>query len=322
MIPYDKPLTDIPTLFITFARPEFARITFDAIKNAKPSKLYFYSNKARRESLDEVERNNQIREYVSEIDWKCTLKTFFREEYVDMYTSIWSAIDWVFENEEQAIILEEDCVPSLAFFDFCEQLLPKFKDDQRVWVISGNNFIEGYNPNGYDYFFSPFAFQYGWASWKSRWDKLNKEGFSVDDILQYDLYRQIYGTRKGANDARKQLTKLQNANGMFCPVAWDYTFQMTMRCNGGFGIIPARNLVSNIGVTGVHTTSLREDIHNRPMSNEALYPIIIHPPFIVTDFKYTNRFFNKIINKKVPKHKRALRYMKKIILKYCSRNSE
>jgi len=240
--------TSIPVLFITFARPEYARQTFDGIKKAKPSNLYFYSNKARIDKPDEIDRNNTIRAYLKEIDWECDIKTYFRDEYVDIYTSLWGAIDWVFENEEQAIILEEDCVPSLAFFDFCEQLLPQYKDDQRVWVISGNNFIEGFNPNNYDYFFSPFAYQYGWASWKSRWNRLNRKGFNVTKIIEYDLYKQLYSSRKAANHAYRQLKRYGENIGIWKPEAWDYVFQMSMRINGGFGIVPKVNLVSNIGV--------------------------------------------------------------------------
>lgn len=97
-----------PVLFCTFARPECARQSFNAIKAAKPSVLYFYSNKAREEKPDEVKRNTEIREYIKEIDWDCDLHTWFRDEYVDVYTSLLGAINWVFDNEEQAIVMEED----------------------------------------------------------------------------------------------------------------------------------------------------------------------------------------------------------------------
>lgn len=102
-------------LFETYIRDDYARIAFDAIKKAQPRKLYFYSNKAREDRPEDVRRNERIRSWVKEIDWDCDLHTFFREEYVDQYTSLSGAINWVFENEEQAIVLEDDCVASLAF---------------------------------------------------------------------------------------------------------------------------------------------------------------------------------------------------------------
>jgi hypothetical protein len=305
--------TSIPVLFITFARPEYARQTFDGIKKAKPSNLYFYSNKARIDKPDEIDRNNTIRAYLKEIDWECDIKTYFRDEYVDIYTSLWGAIDWVFENEEQAIILEEDCVPSLAFFDFCEQLLPQYKDDQRVWVISGNNFIEGFNPNNYDYFFSPFAYQYGWASWKSRWNRLNRKGFNVTKIIEYDLYKQLYSSRKAANHAYRQLKRYGENIGIWKPEAWDYVFQMSMRINGGFGIVPKVNLVSNIGVSGVHNIESKKLIHNRKISSSNSYEINSPPPFVVTDYQYTSNFFKKITSNKKPFVLRLLNYLNRKI---------
>lgn len=128
-------------LFETFARVEYARQVFDAIKKAQLRKLFFYSNKARADHPEEVKNNNEIRSWIKEIDWPCELHQFFRDEYVDVYTSLKGAIDWLFENEEQGIILEDDCVPSLAFFDYCDQLLPKYKDDKRIWMISGFKYI-------------------------------------------------------------------------------------------------------------------------------------------------------------------------------------
>lgn len=277
--------TNTPVLFITFARPEYARQTFDGIKKAKPAKLYFYSNKARVEKLDEIERNNQIREFADEIDWECDLKLFFREEYVDVYTSLWGAIDWVFENEEQAIILEEDCVPSLAFFDFCEQLLPKYKDDHRVWVISGNNFIEGFNPSGYDYFYSYFPYMYGWASWRNRWQKVIRNRLPYEEIKNYRLFDQIYIKKDAVKKALNFTKRIVNTR------AWDYRFTISMKCQGSFGIIPKDNLVSNIGISGAHNKGKHGIFHNRDISEKNTYEIKVIPPFVVPDYRYSNYWY-------------------------------
>ena len=129
---------DTAVLFETFARPQYARQVFDQIKKAKPKKLYFYSNKARVDRPDEVRNNEEIRSWVKEIDWDCELHTFFREEYVDVYTSVQGAMDWVFENEEQAIVLEDDCVPSVAFFEYCDFFLNKYKEDKSILLPSGS----------------------------------------------------------------------------------------------------------------------------------------------------------------------------------------
>jgi hypothetical protein len=279
--------THTPVLFITFARLDYARKTFDAIKSAKPEVLYFYSNKARSEHSTEVTANAKIREFVDEIDWKCDLHTFFRDEYVDVYTSLWGAMDWIFNNEEQAIVLEEDCVPSIAFFDYCAKLLERYKDDKRIWVLSGNNFIEGYNPNGYDYFFSYFPFLYGWASWSDRWKSVYRDRLPYEKIEEYKLFNQIYVVPRAARQALK-FTK----NIVDTP-AWDYRFQRTMKCNGGLGVIPRVNLVSNIGLSGAHNNSAGSIFHNRPLPEFEEYDIENPPPFVVSDFGYTRKYYSE-----------------------------
>ncbi|MFZ4522774.1 MAG: hypothetical protein ACOYNC_13780 [Bacteroidales bacterium] len=279
-------MTNIPVLFITFARPDYARKAFEAIKIARPGILYFYSNKARHDRPDEIERNEQIRAFINEVTWKCELYTFFREEHVDVYTSLWSAIDWIFSKEELAIILEEDCVASIAFFNFCEQLLPQYRDDNRIWVISGNNLIEGYNPNNYDYFFSYFPYMYGWASWQNRWQKVIRDRLPYEKIKEYHLFDQIYIKPTAVKQALKFTEKIVNTP------AWDYRFTISMKCNGAFGIIPKVNLVSNIGISGVHNSGTQSLVHNRILPDFDKYVITNPPPFIVADYGYSKHWFD------------------------------
>ncbi len=271
-------------LFITFARPEYARVVFDSIKRAKPRVLYFYSNMARENHESEKRKNEEIRQYIKEIEWDCDLKTFFREKHVDIYSSLFSAIDWVFDNEEQAIILEEDCVASLAFFGFCDYLLQKYKNDQRIWVISGNNLVECYNPNDFDYFFSSFPYLYGWASWKDRWEKVDRNTLPYEKIKKYFLFNQIYINRKAVKSALN-FTKLIRDTP-----AWDYRMQMSMKCNGGVGIIPRYNLVKNIGLYGSHNKGVDNVFCKLKFTHEDTFDIKKEPYFVVTDYGY-NQYY-------------------------------
>lgn len=279
-------MVETPVLFTPFARPEYARRTFDAIKKARPRKLYFYSDKARKGNAEEEEKNNTVRALVNEIDWPCELKTFFREEHSgSVYTSVWDAFTWMFENEEQAIILEEDCVPSPAFFDFCDKLLPRFRDDKRIWVITGNNFIEGYNPNNYDYFFSSFPYMWGWASWRDRWQKIYTGDLPYDKIKEYRLFDQIYANRRAARQALRFTSRIIKTR------SWDYRFQISMKCHGGFGVIPRVNLVSNIGIFGAHNKGNYTVFRNRELPDFESYDIRNVPPFIVPDYGYSSHWY-------------------------------
>jgi hypothetical protein len=288
--------TEIPVLFITFARPEYARKSFDAIKKAKPKKLYFYSNKARLDRPDEVVNNNIIRSFLNEIDWNCDVVTFFREVYVDVYESLWSAIDWIFENEERAIILEEDCVASIAFFNYAEEMLDKFHSESRIWVVSGNNFFDEYNPNSTDIIFSRALYKYGWACWRNRWNKINRTSIPWNEMVSYDLHRIYYSiTRKQARlfiDEQSKTVDFLKSNS-----AWDYFLDFSIMKDYGFGIVPAINLVSNIGQKGVHNTGVANLFHNKKVFSGDNYRVDKFPPFICPDFKYDQYVIKKILRR-------------------------
>jgi len=290
-------ISDIAVLYFPFARPEYARQTFEAIKKAQPKRFYFYCDKAREGNEEEIKNNNIIRDYVKEVDWDCELKTWFRDENIGAYDSIMNAIDWFFEYEEMGIILEEDCLASLAFFDFCRQLLPKYKDDMRVWLISGNNFMEGYNPCNYDYIFTIAShYIWGWATWRTRWKKINRNGFYMPDVIKYRLNHMLFGSKKYGKFLDRIDKRRQDKDGYFRPKSWDYIFLMSSRTEGGIGIVPIKNLTSNIGVYGVNSKKAGK-FHNAKVSNDSSYKISKHPPFVISDYRYTLKL-EKLIYKR------------------------
>ena len=163
-------MVQTPVLFMTFVRPEYARQSWDAIKAAQPKTLYFYSNKGRAEKEGEIECNNEIRSFVNEIDWDCDLHTWFRDECVDIYTSLLGAKMWAFEHEDTLIMLEEDTCASLAFFEFCDHFLEVYKDEKKINFITGNNYSCGYDAGNRDHIICHAIHYFGWATWKDRWE--------------------------------------------------------------------------------------------------------------------------------------------------------
>lgn len=243
-------MVNTPVLFITFARPEYACHSFAAIKRAQPKKLYFYSNKARDDRSDEVMRNEEVRSYVKQIDWDCEVKTWFREEYVDIYTSLWGAMDWLFDNEEQGIVLEEDCVASLSFFEYCEKMLGLYKNEKRISIISGNNRTPQYSPKGVDCFLSCQVDIYGWASWKDRWMEATKDRTLKEWPRFRKQLHKYFGQWPPALWYGFWWHRMYKRIDTFNP--WDsITSYNRVRCNT-YGLIPVCNLVKDIGKVGVH----------------------------------------------------------------------
>lgn len=247
-------MVETPVLYITFARPEYASQSFAAIRSAKPKKLYFYSNKARDEKRDEVMRNQEVRSYINRIDWDCEVKIWFREQYVDVFTSIWGAIDWVFANEEQAIIIEEDVVTCSAFWHYMDTLVPKFKKNHKVWMISGDNATPEYNPGNLSYFASRFCEIYGWASWRDRWLSLDRDMILWDEFSKSQDFKSYWGSWIQRKLQFIWFQQVKKHKAFFNP--WDFIFNYSMCMNKGCCVVPFVNLVSDIGVNGANHQSI------------------------------------------------------------------
>lgn len=282
-----------PILFLPYVRVEYARKVFDVIKRARPKTLYFFSDKARDEFPDEIARNNEIRSWIKEIDWDCDLHTYFKEKKIGLYSTIREAMQWVFDNEEYAIVLEEDCLPSLAFFDFCDQLLPKYKDDKRISIISGDNLCADYNPLGCDFIFTRNMNMYGWASWRDRWNAIKWDEFvDIDKLRDEGVFDSFYPTEK----ERRIHYGVYKANEKFIneTKCWDFMFCLANMCNNRMAIIPTENLVSNIGVYGAHYNGGETIWQKLKLSTSDSYPIKKYPPHIIPNFMYDQYVMEKI----------------------------
>jgi hypothetical protein bacD2_18352 len=304
--------TDVPVLYIAFARPEYARQSFNAIKAAKPKKFYFYSNKGREGHGDEIERNEQVRSMLKEVDWDCELHTWFREESVDVYTSLWGAINWLFENEEMGIIVEEDCVTSLAYFDFAKKMLLKYQNDQRIWMISGSNYIEGFNPHGHDYIFSHNMIIYGWASWRDRWNKVDWDNINIQEMIDEGVFDAVFDTKQQREFHAKRMLKQQNfVSKTKC---WDFIFTTTGRSEGALSIVPKYNLVQNVGIEGVHTKDSGSSIvYNKINYVKDVFEADNEPKYVLADVAWDEKLFQKLHISPNTLFKRICKYLRALI---------
>jgi len=242
-------------LFLVFNRLDTTKQVFEAIRQAKPPRLYIAADGARETKEGEAEKVKAVREYVmSHIDWECEAKTLFREQNYGCKMAVSGAIGWFFENEEMGIILEDDCLPSQSFFWFCEELLERYKDDMRVWHIGGNNFQNGIKRGDGDYYFSKYNHIWGWASWANRWKNYDVELDSIKDA------KFLEKTFEGKN-AIKYWTKLFNDMKEKKIDTWDYQYTFAMWNNDGLAILPNLNMISNIGFVADATHTFGESEH-------------------------------------------------------------
>ena len=269
-------------LFLVFNRLDTTKQVFQAIRQAKPPRLYIAADGARKNKEDEADKVKAVRDYIlSNIDWGCDIKTLFREENLGCKYAVSSAITWFFENEEQGIILEDDCLPSQSFFWFCEELLERYKDDLRVWHISGDNFQEGTkHGNGY-YYFSQFNHIWGWASWASRWKAYDVEMENFTKFHQAKRIENMFTQKESQKYWSDVFTSVSQGN----IDTWDYQWTYAVLSNSGLSVLPNKNLISNIGFgpDATHTFNL-ESQHSELKRHDIFLPLT-HPDFVLVDRK-------------------------------------
>ncbi len=231
-----------PILLLIFNRPELTQKVFERIREIKPLTLYIAADGPRSEN--EKALCDQTRQVVEKVDWDCEVKTLFRQENLGLKKAVAGALDWFFENEEQGIVLEDDCIACDSFFCFCEEMLEKYKDNDKVMHIGGINFILDKNIK-YDtsYYFSNIPASWGWASWRSSWKKFDinmdeYKDFVENKIIQKNFPKLYYQS--------KWLDLLNNTYlGNYD--SWAYIWTYTIFKNNGLTILPKNNLVRNIG---------------------------------------------------------------------------
>jgi hypothetical protein len=240
-------------LFLVFNRPDTTAQVFEAIRQAKPPRLYVAADGPRANRPGEAEKIVKVREIATSVDWPCEVKTLFREENLGCKYAVSGGITWFFEHEKQGIILEDDCLPHPEFFHFCESLLNRYSVDNRVWVITGDNFQDGIQRGEGSYYFSRYNHVWGWASWRRAWRNADM------DIRFWPEWKRS-ATWKGFWDdpvARIYWEGIFDRMHRAEIDSWDYPWTASVWHLGGLTATPNVNLVSNIGFgpDSTHTAS-------------------------------------------------------------------
>lgn len=233
----------VPILLIAFNRPELVSKVIDSLRLIKPAKIYVACDGPNEKKLNK-EKVRLTREIIiSNIDWETKLQKKFSNSNKGCKYAVSSSIDWFFDNEEEGIILEDDCLPHNDFFYFCESLLNKYKYDERIWSITGSNFVGKKIGDG-SYFFSRYNHCWGWATWKRCWDKYDLEMKLWPKYLQSKLLKTNFPDKKEYIFWKQFFEKFYEGGR---PNTWDYQWFFTSLINNGLTVTPNKNLIENIG---------------------------------------------------------------------------
>jgi hypothetical protein len=240
-------------LLLIFNRPDTTALVFEAIRQARPARLYVAAD-GPREALGEEQRCEHARRIATDVDWPCEVKSLFRDRNLGCRVGVSTAIDWFFEYEEEGIILEDDCVPSQSFFRYCAELLDRYRHDERIMCISGDNFQLGRSVTPYSYYFSRYNHCWGWASWRRAWRLYD---LSVSSWADYRQLRALDSWGDGDPTFKSYWTEIFDRCARGEIDTWDYQWTFACWAQHGLTCLPVRNLVTNIGfghAEATHTT--------------------------------------------------------------------
>ena len=293
-----------PVVLIIFNRPAQTEKVFEVIRQAKPPKLLVIADGSRAERSGEAEKCAAARAVIDRVDWDCEVFKNYSDVNLGCDPRISSGLNWVFETVEEAIILEDDCVPHSTFFRYCEELLERYRHDARVMNISGQNVLFGRHRTEYSYYFSRYTLCWGWASWRRAWQYFDVDVKLWPEIRDQNLIKNVLVDPYAVKVWERTVQLLYDGY----LTGWDFKWMFACWLQNGFCIIPNGNLVTNIGhgSEATHTNDEKSPYNN--MLVEAMSFPLKHPPFVIrnleadkftqrTLFDYDPNFFKKVQNK-------------------------
>ena len=239
-----------PVIFLVFNRPEPARRVFERIRAARPGKLLVVCDGPRPHVPTDAEGVAAVRRIIEEgVDWPCEVLTEYATENLGCRRRIATGLDWAFSQVEEAIILEDDCLPDPSFFAYCAEMLKRYRNDERVMHINGTNFLApAWRPSS-SYYFSKYVWVWGWATWRRAWQKYDPLMATWNERLpaleaSFDSRRERAFWLSTFNEARADWNKANT---------WDFQWVYTCWTHGGLTVMPSVNLVENLGIGGDST---------------------------------------------------------------------
>ncbi len=292
-----KFLTDIPVALIFFNRPDTFAKVFESVAAARPSKLFLIQDGARKNKQGEDVKVLECRKHIN-IDWECEVYKDYSTENLGCGRRVYTGISKAFEVVDRLVIIEDDIVIGEDMLPFCAEMLERYKDDERIGVISGMNHLGVYNSTPYSYLFSMKGGAiWGWATWKRVWDDMDWDlECAENDYVMTTLSKNTLPQMDGISIAKRIMSKYNSMKRGERQTSWTTQFDATTcKLQHRMNLIPSMNLTSNIGLIGEHSNS--EKLQQLPRGMRRLYFAktykfqwpLKHPKYIIDDVVYSDK---------------------------------
>ena len=272
---------DIPIVFLVFKRPDTTERVFKKIREAQPKQLFIIADGPNSDKTGEVELCEATRRIVEEVDWDCHVQKNFSDVNMGLRQRVASGLTWVFSQVEEAIILEDDCLPNLSFFQFCEECLCEYRDDKRVMMVCGTNLLGEWKADTQSYCFSYHSHCWGWATWRRAWQYYDPEMSLWLNPEIKDRIKDVVCDRKRFEVYEQQFDSVYSNKVN----SWALRWLCARLSQSGLAIIPSRNLISNIGFGENATNTFSDDTRSRLSTYGLTFPLK-HPLCVARDKGY------------------------------------
>ena len=278
---------ETPVVLAIYNRPDTTAQVVKRLAAVEPETVYVVADGP--VDAEDAERCRAARAVVEEgIDWPCELHRRYRDRNHGV-SSVAKGLDWVFSREREAIVLEDDCVPNDSFFAFCEAMLERYRDDERIMSVNGTNRLETWKDDRQDYHFVTYQGVWGWATWRRAWRTYDPEMHKWTDPEVRDRVRDVICDDEQFAYQYERFRKRYEGSS----VAWSKPWRFAITVNNGLSVIPSKNLVSNVGFDerGIHTTDSDSDLAEIPRYDHS--PWYEGPGHVMPDRQYERRYFER-----------------------------
>lgn len=239
-----------PVVLFIFNRPDLTSRLFEVIRKVRPPSLLIVADGPRPDRRGEAALCAAARRAVSKVDWPCEVYTNASPVNLGCRERVASGLSWAFGQVGEAILLEDDCLPSVSFFRFCQEMLERYRTDLRVLTVSGYNF-ESRTDCTSSYFYSKYPHVWGWATWRRVWSHYDVRMSSWPIAKRTGELSHCFATR---NEARFWTNTFDAVyDGRID--TWDAQLVYLAFKNRGLTIVPRVSLVENtgFGLRATHT---------------------------------------------------------------------
>lgn len=267
--------------FFIFNRPELTLRVFEEIKKYQPEVLLIVADGPRNEQEQKV--TDATRAAVEKVDWECKVFKNYSNTNLGCKKRISSGLKWVFDNVDESIILEDDCLPNYDFFFFCERMLERYRNNKRIMHISGTACV-GWDVTHYSYWYSRHSDIWGWATWRRAfesydqaipdWPKIKNKS----EKIWINPIERKYWTEKLDQIHKQEID------------TWDFQWHYNVYKQNGLSVVPKANLITNIGA-GVNATHCKSDGHSIAFQKKGNIDVINHPDNINLNQPYDDYLF-------------------------------